>query len=50
VFSDKLLYGAVEKTYVRGHLIYNHQDADQISRTFTPELIKAQKIEQKDFK
>jgi len=49
VFSEKLLYGAVEKTYVRGHLIYNHQDVDQISRTFTSELIKAQKFEEKNF-
>jgi len=40
VFSGKSLYGAIQKTYLRGHLIYCHEDSDQMSRTFTPEFIK----------
>lgn len=43
VFSGKSLYGAIHKTYLRGHLIYCHEDSDQMSRTFTSEFIKPKK-------
>jgi len=39
VFSGKALLGTVYKTYLRGHLIYNKEDNELISKDYKPEFI-----------
>jgi len=45
VFSGKALSGTVYKTYLRGNLIYDRENGDQIDKNYRPEYLQGKVIE-----